>query len=450
MVFPAPFGPSSATDSPGRSSRSTPSRAAKSRYRRRRPRATKRGGPRVVTAPRARSSSAIVDHPPAPRLRLGPAPAAPFLARRRAAPLAWPHMSSRPRYPAGTGRPGRGGAAWAAPRPARHHRGRDPGGRGGYPRPDPQPGRRRGGLRGRRARSRRRCLPVGVGLGRRSRPRWSSPAARGSRCTCRSTQRVTAAMFHPVNDTAGVALQATGSPRDPPGRPRRPRGPQTAGLDVGRAGHDGLLAGRRGDRQRQRLRDLGRIEGYEVVIAPSVAASGLVLRLTHLDEPVNAERPSVGTPVRAGTTPSARSATSRPSPARRSRSSRATAATTSTWSSCAPRRTSSPRPGAGRRPQAWTIRGERDDRPCRLPSRDDPARSSVRWIAVNRRSGGRRAGAPHRRRGGRVSLKALLARLPGLREAHRPDVVVVNAENAAAGAGRRRAQAHDRSRPAST
>ena len=31
----------------------------------------KRGGPRVVTAPRARSSSAIVDHPPAPRLRVG-------------------------------------------------------------------------------------------------------------------------------------------------------------------------------------------------------------------------------------------------------------------------------------------------------------------------------------------------------------------------------------------
>ena len=47
----------------------------------------------------------------------------------------------------------------------------------------------------------------------------------------------------------------------------------------------------------------GRIEGYEVVVAPSVAASGLVLRLTHLDEPVNAVRPSVGTPVRAGTTP---------------------------------------------------------------------------------------------------------------------------------------------------
>ena len=44
---------------------------------------------------------------------------------------------------------------------------------------------------------------------------------------------------------------------------------------------------------------------------------------------------------------------------------------------------------------------------------------------------------------GGVGLKALLARLPGLREAHRPDVVVVNAENAAAGAGTSPRQAHD-------
>ena len=35
---------------------------------------------------------------------------------------------------------------------------------------------------------------------------------------------------------------------------------------------------------------------------------------------------------------------------------------------------------------------------------------------------------------GGVGLRSLLARLPELREAHRPDVVVVNAENAAAGA----------------
>lgn len=36
---------------------------------------------------------------------------------------------------------------------------------------------------------------------------------------------------------------------------------------------------------------------------------------------------------------------------------------------------------------------------------------------------------------GGVGMRALLHHLPGLREAHRPDVVVVNAENAAAGSG---------------
>ena len=40
-------------------------------------------------------------------------------------------------------------------------------------------------------------------------------------------------------------------------------------------------------------------------------------------------------------------------------------------------------------------------------------------------------------------MRALLERLPGLREAHRPDVVVVNAENAAAGAGTSPRQAQD-------
>ena len=44
---------------------------------------------------------------------------------------------------------------------------------------------------------------------------------------------------------------------------------------------------------------------------------------------------------------------------------------------------------------------------------------------------------------GGVGLRALLARLPELREAHRPDVVVVNAENAAAGAGTSPRQAQD-------
>ena len=36
---------------------------------------------------------------------------------------------------------------------------------------------------------------------------------------------------------------------------------------------------------------------------------------------------------------------------------------------------------------------------------------------------------------GGVGMRALLARLPELREEHRPDVVVVNCENAAGGAG---------------
>lgn len=44
---------------------------------------------------------------------------------------------------------------------------------------------------------------------------------------------------------------------------------------------------------------------------------------------------------------------------------------------------------------------------------------------------------------GGVGLRALIARLPELRAAHRPDVVVVNAENAAAGAGTSPRQAQD-------
>ncbi|MDX6645884.1 MAG: 2,3-cyclic-nucleotide 2-phosphodiesterase [Miltoncostaeaceae bacterium] len=44
---------------------------------------------------------------------------------------------------------------------------------------------------------------------------------------------------------------------------------------------------------------------------------------------------------------------------------------------------------------------------------------------------------------GGVGLRALLTRLPELREEHRPDLVVVNAENAAAGAGTSARQARD-------
>ena len=117
-------------------------------------------------------------------------------------------------------------------------------------------------------------------------------------------ERVTAALFHPIDDLSGIALESSGAvtihQADRNGR----SGPETAGLDVGApagtvvyAPVDGVIAS---------VSDYmvsGRIEGYEITIAPAVAASGLVLRVTHLGDPDGGERPSVGTPVRAGVTP---------------------------------------------------------------------------------------------------------------------------------------------------
>jgi murein DD-endopeptidase MepM/ murein hydrolase activator NlpD len=116
--------------------------------------------------------------------------------------------------------------------------------------------------------------------------------------------RVTAAMFHPVNDAAAVALDGTGS-LDVHQADRGDRtGPETAGLDVGAPA--GTTVYSPIDGEIASVGDYvisGRIEGYEIIVTPSVAVSGLVLRLTHLDEPASGVRPSVGTPVRAGTTP---------------------------------------------------------------------------------------------------------------------------------------------------
>jgi murein DD-endopeptidase MepM/ murein hydrolase activator NlpD len=116
-------------------------------------------------------------------------------------------------------------------------------------------------------------------------------------------ERVTAMAFHPIDDASGVEMEATGGVRIHQA-PREGRaGPAPAGLDVGApAGTtvyspvDGIIAS---------VSDytlFGKVEGYEVTITPSVAASGLVLRVTHLDEPANGTRPDVGTPVRAGVT----------------------------------------------------------------------------------------------------------------------------------------------------
>ena len=116
-------------------------------------------------------------------------------------------------------------------------------------------------------------------------------------------ERVTAMAFHPIDDASGVEMEATGGVRIHQA-PREGRaGPATAGLDVGAppgttvySPVDGVIAS---------VSDytlFGKVEGYEVTITPSVAASGLVLRVTHLDEPANGTRPNVGTPVRAGVT----------------------------------------------------------------------------------------------------------------------------------------------------
>lgn len=115
--------------------------------------------------------------------------------------------------------------------------------------------------------------------------------------------RVTAAAFHAIDDPSGVPLESSGALRIHQ-VPRRDRvGPDTAGLSVGApagttvyAPVDGVVA------SVTNYTVLGRIEGYEVTITPAVAASGLVLRMTHISETADGARPSVGEPVRAGVT----------------------------------------------------------------------------------------------------------------------------------------------------
>lgn len=117
-------------------------------------------------------------------------------------------------------------------------------------------------------------------------------------------ERVTAAAFRPIDDLSGVPLVDSGSITIRQSDRRGRAGPETAGLDVGApAGTtvyspvDGVVA---------TVSDYtisGRIEGYEMTITPSVAPTGLVLRIRHLGDREAAARPSVGTAVRAGITP---------------------------------------------------------------------------------------------------------------------------------------------------
>jgi len=46
----------------------------------------------------------------------------------------------------------------------------------------------------------------------------------------------------------------------------------------------------------------GRIEGFEISIAPDIASRGVVVRMTHLDDPERGPRLRVGRPVQAGET----------------------------------------------------------------------------------------------------------------------------------------------------
>jgi len=115
--------------------------------------------------------------------------------------------------------------------------------------------------------------------------------------------RVTAAAFHAIDDPSGIAMESSGALRIHQA-PRQDRvGPDTAGLSVGApagttvyAPVDGVVA------SVTNYTVFGKIEGYEVTITPAVAASGLVLRMTHITDPAGGERPSVGEPVRAGVT----------------------------------------------------------------------------------------------------------------------------------------------------
>lgn len=115
-----------------------------------------------------------------------------------------------------------------------------------------------------------------------------------------STERLTAAGYHPVSDAAAVALEPTGS-IDHGDLSRGERtGPPTASLDVGApagttvyAPVDGVIA----SVSEYTLK--GRAEGYEITIAPA-AAGGLVVRMNPLQPAAGAEPPRVGEAVVAG------------------------------------------------------------------------------------------------------------------------------------------------------
>ncbi|MDX6553917.1 MAG: hypothetical protein QOD86_112 [Miltoncostaeaceae bacterium] len=115
-------------------------------------------------------------------------------------------------------------------------------------------------------------------------------------------ERLTAIGYHPIDDAAAVELEpATGTDYGELSREGR-GGPAHAGLDVGSPA--GTVVYSPVDGVVSSVEDFvvsGKAEGYELMIEP-VTATGLALRVSHLEPAPGVEPPSVGEAVTAGVT----------------------------------------------------------------------------------------------------------------------------------------------------
>lgn len=114
---------------------------------------------------------------------------------------------------------------------------------------------------------------------------------------------ITAAAFRPIGDPGSVPMESSGALNIRQVDRGDLLGPATSGLDIGApagtpvyAAVDGIVVSI-GD-----YKVAGRIEGFEIAIAPDAAAQGVIVRMTHLDEHERGLDLRVGEPVQAGET----------------------------------------------------------------------------------------------------------------------------------------------------